>query len=166
MAIEFVVSVEPIPQPRVKARRIGARGIQIYTPQNASIRAYKAAIAQSAMEAAPQIKEPAEGPLEVFLEFFMERPSTRMGEGEFHAIRPDIDNLVKAVLDSLNGLFWKDDGQIVDLIVRKRWAKTFLGGVSGRKKLSSPGYIFIRIARPEGIEQLDESFDNSLIPLI
>ena len=35
----------------------------------------------------------------------------------------DVDNLCKATLDSLTGILWKDDGQITDLIVRKRFDK-------------------------------------------
>lgn len=40
------------------------------------------------------------------------RPSTK----------PDIDNYIKGVLDSLNGLFWHDDGQIVELHVGKYYS--------------------------------------------
>ncbi|AMM26528.1 endodeoxyribonuclease RusA [Variovorax sp. PAMC 28711] len=36
--------------------------------------------------------------------------------------KPDIDNIVKAICDALNGVAWKDDVQVVDLIVRKRYA--------------------------------------------
>ena len=32
----------------------------------------------------------------------------------------DIDNLIKAVLDALNGLVWKDDRQIVSLFAKKK----------------------------------------------
>jgi len=35
------------------------------------------------------------------------------------AKKPDIDNLAKQVLDSMNKIFWQDDKQIVGLIVRK-----------------------------------------------
>ena len=33
--------------------------------------------------------------------------------------RRDCDNLSKAVLDSLNGIAWKDDTQVIDLHIRK-----------------------------------------------
>ena len=35
--------------------------------------------------------------------------------------KPDADNIAKAILDSLNGLAYKDDNQIVDLSVKKEY---------------------------------------------
>lgn len=34
-------------------------------------------------------------------------------------VKPDIDNLAKAIMDALNGVAYKDDNLIVDLVVRK-----------------------------------------------
>lgn len=39
-------------------------------------------------------------------------------------VKPDADNLVKAVADSLNGIAYRDDKQIVDCQVRKFYAET------------------------------------------
>lgn len=36
--------------------------------------------------------------------------------------RPDIDNIVKAVLDGLNGVAYADDKQVTDLFVIKRYS--------------------------------------------
>lgn len=36
--------------------------------------------------------------------------------------KPDIDNVVKAILDALNGLAFSDDAQVVVLSARKEWA--------------------------------------------
>lgn len=36
--------------------------------------------------------------------------------------KPDVDNIVKAICDALNGVVWKDDVQVVDLAVTKRYA--------------------------------------------
>lgn len=33
--------------------------------------------------------------------------------------RPDLDNLVKAVKDALNGVLWRDDSQIIELEAKK-----------------------------------------------
>lgn len=36
--------------------------------------------------------------------------------------RPDADNYAKAALDGCNGILFRDDSQVTDLIVRKRYA--------------------------------------------
>ena len=36
--------------------------------------------------------------------------------------RPDIDNYAKTVLDALNGVAFKDDSQVVSLVMEKRYA--------------------------------------------
>ena len=38
-----------------------------------------------------------------------------------HVYKPDADNLAKFVLDALNGVYYKDDSQIYELIVRKQY---------------------------------------------
>ena len=35
--------------------------------------------------------------------------------------KPDVDNIAKAILDSLNGLPYKDDNQVAELVVRKEY---------------------------------------------
>lgn len=39
------------------------------------------------------------------------------------AKKPDIDNIVKAVLDALNGVAYRDDTQVVELHVRKQYSE-------------------------------------------
>ena len=36
-------------------------------------------------------------------------------------VKPDLDNIAKIVADALNGLAYRDDSCIVDLVVRKRY---------------------------------------------
>jgi Holliday junction resolvase RusA-like endonuclease len=38
------------------------------------------------------------------------------------AKKPDADNISKIALDSLNGIVWVDDAQVVSLFIRKRYA--------------------------------------------
>ena len=38
------------------------------------------------------------------------------------AKKPDCDNIVKLISDALNGIVWVDDSQVVDLVVKKRYA--------------------------------------------
>lgn len=37
--------------------------------------------------------------------------------------KPDTDNIAKIILDSLNNIAYKDDKQVIELIVEKKWAK-------------------------------------------
>lgn len=37
--------------------------------------------------------------------------------------KPDLDNVCKIVLDSLNGLAYKDDSQVVEIIVKKYYSE-------------------------------------------
>ena len=69
-------------------------------------------------------------PLVVFIEFRMPIPksfskakllSCQCGE-TVPTVKPDADNLAKTVLDAMNKTVYKDDSQIVDLIIRKRYA--------------------------------------------
>ena len=41
--------------------------------------------------------------------------------GKPYMKKPDIDNIAKAILDSLNGLVYKDDNQVTELIIRKEY---------------------------------------------
>lgn len=38
--------------------------------------------------------------------------------------KPDCDNISKAICDALTGLIWRDDSQITDLYVSKRYAES------------------------------------------
>lgn len=38
-------------------------------------------------------------------------------------VKPDLDNIAKAILDALNGVAFKDDNQVVRLIVSKYYSK-------------------------------------------
>ncbi len=83
-----------------------------------------------AMQYAP--KAPHTGAVYLTVWFCMPRPKSHYRTGKFagilkdsaplwHIKRPDIDNLLKFVMDSLNGVFWKDDSQICSVIAQKRY---------------------------------------------
>lgn len=73
---------------------------------------------------------PLDQPLKVTLYFDFQRPKSHFGTGKNkdilkenspnnHTSRPDIDNLVKFVLDALNTIYWRDDSVICELHVFK-----------------------------------------------
>lgn len=42
---------------------------------------------------------------------------------DFPMKKPDIDNCIKVILDSLNGIAYKDDSQVVEIVASKRWTE-------------------------------------------
>lgn len=71
---------------------------------------------------------PYDGPISVTTRFLMPRPKRLLRKtdpaGEVpHTAKPDGDNLVKAVMDVCSQVnVWRDDAQVVDLFVQKRYA--------------------------------------------
>ena len=77
-------------------------------------------------------KSPILGEVHIRVWFCMPRPKSHYRTGKFagilkdstkiphwHTSRPDIDNICKFVMDSLNGVFWKDDSQICQVTAYK-----------------------------------------------
>tara|TARA_R100000654_G_scaffold1725_6_gene6362 strand:- start:1307 stop:1684 length:378 start_codon:yes stop_codon:yes gene_type:complete len=62
---------------------------------------------------------PFSGPLRVDIEFYCKRPK----KTKLSAPRADIDNYIKAALDSLNTHLWEDDTQIQQIYAAKQWAE-------------------------------------------
>ena len=40
----------------------------------------------------------------------------------FPTSKPDVDNVVKGIFDACNEVVWKDDKQVVDVAISKRYA--------------------------------------------
>jgi Holliday junction resolvase RusA-like endonuclease len=92
--------------------------------------------------------EPFESPTSVEIVFAFKRPKAHYGSGrnanklkpsapKFHTKKPDIDNLQKFVFDALNGVFWKDDSYIDEVVARKCWSEVGEGYTS--VKITEPG---------------------------
>ena len=112
--------------PVAKGRpRLGRTG-HPYTPE-------KTKVAQDALswEMRRQCQGPLAGPLVVSLGFAFRAPG-RLGrkaresleeQEAFRAGRPDLDNLVKLVLDAANGILWRDDAQVVRIEATKHYGE-------------------------------------------
>ncbi len=112
--LRFTVHAIPIAQPR---QRVAVRGKHAvtYTPARHPVNAFKAAVQLAHAEVANG--KPLEGPLEVRAVFVMPRPAslirkTKPNPRVHRPVKPDVDNLIKSLLDGLNGLAWRDDAQV------------------------------------------------------
>jgi Holliday junction resolvase RusA-like endonuclease len=106
--IYFKIPIEPVAKGRPKFGNGHA-----YTP--AKTREAEETIAWYARE--NYKGDPLEGAVALKVIFHMRRPKGR--KGMYHATRPDCDNIVKLVSDSLNEVLYRDDGQITDLHATK-----------------------------------------------
>ena len=118
---EFTVPGDPVPQSRPRVTR---RGGVYYADR---IVRYRHHVQVAARAAGVPLRE---GPLWLGVECIFERPkSHRRKSGlkpdapEFPYAKGDCTNIAKGIEDALNGIGWLDDSQVVELAVRKRWAK-------------------------------------------
>lgn len=125
MAIEFLVPGEPKGKGRPRAAKT-PRGVRMYTP--AATKTYEQAV-KAAAEPAMAGRAPLTGPLELTLRVVMpvpaswsrKRKAAALAGLELPAKKPDLDNILKAICDGLNGTAWTDDALVVDAIARKRY---------------------------------------------
>ena len=65
------------------------------------------------------------GAISVFITFNYRIPTSRfkgLKHGDICAEKADIDSLVKAILDGLNGVAFLDDKQVYKIVAEKKWA--------------------------------------------
>jgi Holliday junction resolvase RusA-like endonuclease len=126
-AITFTVPGQPVPQPRHKISTWGGRG-RAYIEARHPIHAYKQAIILAAKLAGRNRREGGGVSLEI--NFVFARPPSHWTKSGLAkgapAIPPkcDWDNLGKAVSDAItdSAAIWIDDDQVVEAVVRKRYA--------------------------------------------
>ena len=111
--------------------RDGDRPRAVVTAANrAELRSWRYLVASAA---AGLFLRPLDGPVELVLEFHLPIPKTRhrtlrterqIAEWARPVRKPDLDKLVRAALDALTGVAFRDDAQVVALDARKEYADT------------------------------------------
>jgi len=140
--IEFHVNTIPIGQPRHRVTTIGKHA-RMYLPTKHPVHQFKAAVRLAFAACRRSYK--LTGPIEITVMAYFPRPKTKIWKTKpmpsyWHIGKPDADNVLKAVMDSLNGLAWRDDAQIC----RANVMKFVCGG------LNEPGVeIIIKDLAPE-----------------
>jgi Holliday junction resolvase RusA-like endonuclease len=126
-AVYFVVTGKPTGKGRPRASTRGGF-VRMYT--DAKTLGYEAAIADEAARAMGEM-EPFETPMQMQVSCYYpipKSPGPRRSkqdavDGELYPkVKPDLDNVVKAVLDAINGVVYVDDAQVINLVATKRYA--------------------------------------------
>lgn len=127
--LTFFITGIPKPQSRPKFARAGGF-VKTYSPKT---NWYEICYAV-ALQNRPEV--PFDGPISVGLSFALPRPKSAPKRVVWPAVRPDLDNYEKAMLDALTQAgIWKDDGLICDLHSVKFYAE---GCESGCRVLVEP----------------------------
>lgn len=132
MSFRLVIPGDPRPKGRPKFRVRSKKGpgfVQTYTDQKTQ--KYEAHVKACGL-AVMAGRRPLEGALSARVTAYFTPPSSATKEMRAAMIdgglRPittaDVDNIVKAVLDGLNGVAFTDDRRIVGLVAEKRYAET------------------------------------------
>ncbi len=154
--IEFFVPGKPIPQPRPKVSTRGGFA-RAYVDRKHPVHAWREAVASEAqafMAGAKMV--PISTAICLDLSLILPRPKSHYGTGRnatkvkrsapvFPAVKPDCDNLAKAIQDALDGVLWVDDALIVELQVSKRYVE---GGDTPLDKAGA--LVRVRNARDRG----------------
>ena len=110
MTTDIVFTVRGVAAPQGSTRAFVVKGRAITTNKTPALTAWRQAIAEEARKVAP----PAllEGAVKVSCFFRFVPPKSRRKQGMTHFQRPDIDKLLRAVLDACTGVLWHDDAQV------------------------------------------------------
>ena len=149
---KLVILGKPEPQGRPRTRIVTPTDRKPFVAIYTDSRSRKAKENIAALGKLHRPDERPDGALRVDVFFYMPRPLGHYGTGRNagklkdrfasipHTSKPDGDNLYKLVTDALNEIFWKDDSQIVEHHVSKRYSE--------RPRTE----IFVTILKTEGKE--------------
>lgn len=141
--ISFFVHGVPIPKGSAKAvpgpvlgkpcGRCGQRkrGYPKVTHDNPKTKSWESSVRATARASMPKF-EKLDGAVEVRLQFFMPRPKShyvasnperplKKSAPEFHTVKPDLDKLVRCVLDGLSDICFGDDASVVRVMPQKEY---------------------------------------------
>jgi len=123
--------VEPtvygVPQPQGSARAFTPKGHTrpIITTDNARLKPWRqelAWVALDALQKSQQQKAPRGVPVLVNMAFYFEKPKSARKSALWKTSRPDLDKLLRAVLDALTGIVYEDDSQVCFCTVEKAFS--------------------------------------------
>lgn len=115
---ELYFFVAGVPVPQGSTRAFVSKGRPIITHSNRNLKDWRQRIATEAQKLGAPCRD---GPLMIHMEFAMPRPKSLPKKVHRHIKKPDLDKLVRAVLDGVTGILIKDDSQVFALNATKHY---------------------------------------------
>lgn len=124
--ILFTVQGRPVPQGSLRAFK--AKSGAVVTPQQPKVLKWRADIRAGINDLGV---EPSGSAFHVDVAFSFRRPNNhhtskgflKTGAPRYHTQAPDVDKLLRAVLDALTGVVWHDDKQVAYVRGHKQWSE-------------------------------------------
>jgi len=133
--VNIDLHIPGIPVAKGSARAYIIKGrARVTQTNNAEQRPWASAITLAARDAM-QGEPPSRGPVAVRIHFWMPRPKSHYRTGKYaaelrgdapylHTGKPDLDKLIRCVLDALTGVCYQDDGQVCIVDSMKAYDKS------------------------------------------
>lgn len=134
----IALEVRGVPAPKGSGRAMIVGGRAVHVPHGSSVNARALRAWHNAVKAACEANGPAtpisDTPLAVSMSFRFARPRGHYGTGRNAdnlkpgaplrpTTKPDADKIARSTLDSLTGLAFDDDSRVVELSVKKWYAR-------------------------------------------
>lgn len=134
------VSGTPKPQGSKRAFKHKTTGNVVMVEDNKNVRDWRSDM-KNVAGAEFADTPPFEGPVTVMVVFHMPRPKSHPKTKQtWPTSKPDVDKLLRAVLDALTGIAFKDDSQVTMLTGVKAWDQDHpLGRAGALIKVASDG---------------------------
>lgn len=115
--IQFEMPISAVAKGRPRFVRRGSKTFAL-TPERTA--AFENTVRAYALKHRPE--KPLVGPLYLHVIFYLSRP--KKPKFKYPAVRPDLDNFLKALMDGCDKIIWHDDAQVCNLAAAKYYTET------------------------------------------
>ena len=117
----FIVYGEAIPKGSTRAFVVNGKAVT--TNANKRTKDWQTLVSMAAQERKPD--KPIVGAVDILLNFYLPRPkSVSEKKRPLPIVKPDIDKLIRCILDALTGIYFTDDAQVCEVRALKRYGDT------------------------------------------
>lgn len=132
---ELTITIPGTAAPQGSKKSYVINGRAVMVESSAKLKPWRAVVTLTTQLAARDQKWTyTEGPVSVNITFEVQKPTS--SRRAYPTVKPDIDKLLRAVLDGLTDAgIWKDDSQVVTVIARKVYVLTKPGVIATVKQI-------------------------------
>ena len=129
MILEIIIPGEPCAQGRPRFAVVRGRAVAFDPAKSKNYKNFVKVLAMEAIE--KQSWKYNELPLAFEIVVWQSIPKSKTKKfreaaaigKEYPTVKPDVDNVAKTIMDALSGVVYKDDKQVVDLLIKKRYTE-------------------------------------------